>query len=203
MSPERVLVLACGALAAELLDVVNRNRLDHVTVEFVPSRLHNTPALIPGAVSRRLARGGYDRAIIGYGDCGTAGALDAVLENFDAERLPGAHCYEFFSTGSLFASFQDDTPGTFYLTDFLVRHFHRLVWESLGLDRHPELLATYFGSYQRVLYVSQFEDSGLMLEAQRCAERLGLNFEHHHVGLGNLEASLSCLSSTARAESGT
>jgi len=203
MSPDRVLVLACGALATELLDVVKRNRLDQVTVEFLPSRLHNAPALIPEAVSRRLASGGYDRAIVGYGDCGTAGALDAVLERFGAERLPGAHCYEFFSTRSVFASFQDNAPGTFYLTDFLVRHFDRVVWASLGLDRHPKLLETYFGSYQRVLYLSQFDDPDMVLEAQRCADRLGLDFEHHHVGMGDLETSLTCLSGTARAHVGT
>ena len=190
MPPDRVLVLGCGALAKELLDVVRRNRLDHVTVECLPAKLHNTPAQIPGAVARRLARGGYDRALIGYGDCGTAGALDAVLEQFGAERLPGAHCYEFFATGDVFAAIHDDDPRTFYLTDFLVRQFDRVVWAGLKLDRHPELLDAYFGNYRRVVYLSQFEDPDMVGRARRCADKLGLQFEHRHVGLGELETDL-------------
>lgn len=190
MSPERVLVLACGALAKELLDVVQRNRLDHVTADFLPAKLHNTPNLIPAAVGRRLKRGDYDYALVGYGDCGTAGALDAVLEEFDAERLPGAHCYEFFATGNVFASMHDDVPGTFYLTDFLVRHFDRLVWRGLGLDRHPDLLDAYFGNYERIMYLSQFASPDLVEDAERCANKLGLAFEHRDVGLGDLETTL-------------
>lgn len=190
MSPERVLVLACGALAREVSDLARRNRLNHVTVGFLPAKLHNTPALIPAAVGRRLKRGDYDYALVGYGDCGTAGKLDAVLANFNAERLLGAHCYEFFAAGNVFASMHADVPGTFYLTDFLVRHFDRLVWRGLGLHRHPELLDAYFGNYERVMYLSQFASPDLVVEARRCADKLGLRFEHLHVGLGDLEVAL-------------
>jgi len=200
--PKPVLVLGCGALARELSDVVQRNSLDHVTVEFLPAKLHNTPALIPEAVARRLALGGYDHALIGYGDCGTAGALDTVLKEFDAERLPGAHCYEFLATGDLFATLHDDNLRTFYLTDFLVRHFDRLVWMALGLDRHPELLDTYFGNYQRVVFLSQFTSPDLAVGARRCAERLKLRFEHHHVGLGDLETAVTHLPSAGKTEVG-
>ncbi len=200
MQPERVLVLGCGALAKELADVVRRNRLDHVTVECLPAKLHNTPAQIPGAVAHRLARGGYDRVLIGYGDCGTAGALDVVLEEFGAERLPGAHCYEFFATGDVFAAIHDDDPGTFYLTDFLVRHFDRLVWAGLKLDRHPELLDAYFGNYRRVVYLSQFDNPDMVARARQCADKLGLRFEHSHVGFGELETELIRFSRARRAE---
>ena len=202
MPPEQLLVLGCGALAKELLEVVGRNRLDHVTVECLPAKLHNTPAQIPAAVAQRLAAGGYDRALIGYGDCGTAGALDVVLEEFGADRLPGAHCYEFFATGNVFASIHDDDPGTFYLTDFLVRHFHRLVWKGLGLDRHPQLLADYFGNYRRVVYLSQFDNPDMVELARECADKLGLQFEHRSVGLGDLETELIEFSSTRRVGAG-
>ena len=187
---EKILVLGCGALARELLDVVRRNGLDNVTVECLPAKYHNTPSLIPGAVAKRLERGGFDRALIGYGDCGTGGALDAVLEEFGAERLPGAHCYEFFATGDVFAGIHDDDPRTFYLTDFLARNFDRLVWTGLGLDRHPELLDAYFGNYRRVVYLSQLDDKDTVAAAQRGAARLGLEFEHRRVGLGDLETEI-------------
>jgi uncharacterized protein DUF1638 len=190
VQPDHVLVLGCGALAKEMADVVARNRLDHVTVECLPAKLHNTPAEIPRAVANRLARGGYDRALIGYGDCGTAGALDAVLDEFGAERLAGAHCYEFFASSDVFAAIHDDDPRTFYLTYFLARHFDRLVWAGLKLDRHPELLEAYFGNYRRVVYLSQFKSLDLVERARLCADKLGLRFEHRHVGLGELETKL-------------
>jgi len=198
MSRDRVLVLSCGALAREVSDVVRRDRLNHVAVEFLPAKLHNTPDLIPAAVARRLSRGDYDYALVGYGDCGTAGRLDAVLAQFDAERLPGSHCYEFFATGSVFASIHDDNPSTFYLTDFLVRQFERLVWRGLGLDRHPELLDSYFRNYERVVYLSQFPTAELLDDAKQCADKLRLRFEHRPVGLGDLEVALLDLPGVAR-----
>jgi len=198
MQPERTLLLGCGALAKELLEVVRRNRLDHVTVECLPAKLHNTPAKIPGAVAERLARGGFDRAFVGYGDCGTAGALDVVLEEFGAERFPGSHCYEFFAGGDVFAAIHDHDPRTFYLTDFLVRQFDRLVWMGLGLDRYPELLDDYFGNYRRVVYLSQFDTPNLVERARQCADKLGLEFEHRHVGLGELETKLVTVSNARR-----
>ncbi|MEE9178093.1 MAG: DUF1638 domain-containing protein [Acidimicrobiia bacterium] len=202
MQPDRVLLLGCGALAKEMADVVLQNRLDHVTVECLPAKLHNTPAEIPRAVAGRLASGGYDRALIAYGDCGTAGALDAVLEEFGAERLAGAHCYEFFARSDVFTAIHDDDPRTFYLTDFLVRHFDRLVWAGLKLDRHPELLEAYFGNYVRVMYLSQFDSSDMVDRARRCADKLGLRFEHRHVGLGELETKLIGFSRAPRIGAG-
>jgi hypothetical protein len=186
------LVIACGALAKEVLDVVRVNSLDWVDVECLPSRLHNTPDLIPAAVAERVDSGlqRYREVFVGYADCGTGGALDAVLEARGVERLPGAHCYEFFATSDVFQSLSEQEPGTFYLTDFLVRHFDRLVWRGLGLDRWPHLRDDYFGNYKRLVYLSQIETPDLIHRARAAASRLGLGFEHRPVGYGDLATSL-------------
>jgi Protein of unknown function (DUF1638) len=189
---ERLLVIACGALAREVLDVVRLNALDWVDVECLPATLHNTPDLIPDAVEQRLdaAEGRYRNVFVGYADCGTGGLLDRVLEARGVDRLPGAHCYEFYATGPEFALLHDREPGTFYLTDFLTRHFDRLVWSGLGLDRWPALRDTYFGNYRRLVYLSQMPTSDLIERARAAAKRLGLYFEHRHSGYGDLASTL-------------
>jgi hypothetical protein len=189
---DRLLVIACGALAREMLDLVSLNSLDWVDVECLPATLHNTPDLIPAAVEERLAAAveRYRRVFVGYADCGTGGLLDRVLETRGIERLPGAHCYEFYATGPGFAALHYQEPGTFYLTDFLVRHFDRLVWNGLGLDRWPHLRDDYFGNYRRLVYLSQVESPQLAEEARSAADRLGLAFEHRRVGYGELATTL-------------
>ena len=189
---ERLLVIACGALAREILDVVRLNSLDWVDVECLPATLHNTPDLIPAAVEERLdaAEGRYRSVFVGYADCGTGGLLDRVLESRGIDRLPGAHCYEFYATGPGFAALHNREPGTFYLTDFLTRHFDRLVWAGLGLDRWPELRDTYFGNYRRLVYLSQVPTSDLVEKARAAARRLGLSFEQRHSGYGDLASKL-------------
>ncbi len=191
-SRDGLLVIACGALAKEILDVVRVNSLAWVDVECLPSRLHNRPELIPAAVADRIDSGleRYREVFVGYADCGTGGALDKVLEEKGVERLPGAHCYEFFATSDVFESLSDQEPGTFYLTDFLVRHFERLVWRGLGLDRWPHLRDDYFGNYKRLVYLSQVETPDLINRAKAAASRLGLEFEHRPVGYGDLATSL-------------
>jgi hypothetical protein len=137
------------------------------------------------------AREHDDRLFVGYGDGGTGGALDAVHARHGAERLPGAHCYEFFAGAGLFAQLHDAEPTTFYLTDFLLRQFDRLVWRGLGLDRWPHLRNDYFGNYTRLLYLSQLPPSDDQLAAaQRAADRLGLRLEHRHVGMGDVTPAL-------------
>lgn len=182
----RVLVIACGALARELRDVIKSNGLAWVDVEWLPAKLHNTPDQITAEVERKLdaAVGRYHKVFVGYADCGTGGMLDAMLARRGVDRLPGAHCYEFFAGSELFARLHDREPGTFYLTDFLTRHFDRLVWEGLGLDRWPQLRDEYFGNYRRVVYLSQVADPQLVLSARAAADRLGLEFEHTPVGYG-------------------
>ena len=182
----RVLVIACGALARELVDVIEGNGLDWVDVEWLPAKLHNTPDQITAAVERKLdaAAGRYHKVFVGYADCGTGGTLDAMLDRRGVERLPGAHCYEFFAGTELFARLHDEEPGTFYLTDFLSRHFERLVWEGLGLDRWPQLRDQYFGNYRRLVFLSQVDNPDLVDRARAAAHRLGLEFEHRAVGYG-------------------
>jgi hypothetical protein len=186
--PPRVLVVACGALARELVDVVRGARLSNVDVTCLPATLHNRPSEIPDAVVRRIrARGaGYDRVFVAYADCGTGGLLDRALEAEGVERLPGAHCYEFYAGGPEFAKLAAEEPGTFYLTDFLTRNFERLVVSGMGLDRHPELRDVYFANYRRLVYLSQVDDPALVRAARRAADRLGLAFEHRPTGHGDL-----------------
>lgn len=195
-----ILVIGCGALARELLEVVARNHLDNVRVECLPAILHNRPEQIPSAVQARLeAATGYDDVFVAYGDCGTGGRLDEVLGQFGVERLPGAHCYEFYAGIDRFSTLHDDVPGTFYLTDYLVRHFERIVWRGLGLDRWPELLEDYFGNYQRVVYLAQTEDPGLTAAAREAAGRLGLAFHREQVGYGEMEPVMVSVASPRRA----
>ena len=188
-SNPRVLVIACGALARELVDVIKGNGLSWVDVECLPAKLHNTPDQITAAVERKLdaAAGRYQKVFVGYADCGTGGMLDAMLARRGVDRLPGAHCYEFFAGSGLFARLHDSEPGTFYLTDFLTKHFDRLVWEGLGLDRWPQLRDQYFGNYRRLIYLSQIENADLVARAREAADRLGLEFEHRAVGYGEFQ----------------
>ena len=198
-----VLVIGCGALARELLDVVGRNRLDHIRVECLPAILHNRPEKIPGAVRARLERAsGYDQVYVAYGDCGTGGMLDAVLDEFGVERLPGAHCYQFFAGSDVYHQMQDEEPGTIYLTDYLTRHFDRLMWQGLGLDRWPELLEDYFGNYTRLVYLAQTEDPALTEQAREAADRLGLVFERRLVGYGEMEPALVSIGGAVMTEGG-
>lgn len=180
-------MIGCGALARELAVVVRA--LPNVDVTCLRPDLHNRPERIVPAVREAIAaaRPTYgDRIFVAYADCGTGGLLDQLLDGEGVERLPGAHCYEFYAGARAFAAVADEEPGTFYLTDFLIRNFDRLVWRGLGLDRHPELLDAYFGNYRRVVYLGQTEDPALVVQAHSAAARLGLTFEHRHVGLGDL-----------------
>src|SRR5262245_21628944 len=190
--PRRVLVVGCGALGRELVALTRE--LPGVDLTCLPADLHNRPERIPEAVAGRLrARGGdYDRVFVAYADCGTGGLLDRMLETeFEGvERIPGAHCYEFYAGAAAFAQLQDEEVGTFYLTDFLARNFERIVWRGLGLEEHPELLDTYFGNYRRLVYLAQTEDDELVERARRAADRLGLAFEHRQTGLGDLATAI-------------
>ena len=183
------LVLACGALAAELRAVLAADGLaGAVDVRYLPANLHNHPERIVPELQLLLAEldpDGTRTVLLAYADCGTGGRLDAlVTEHPNVHRLPGAHCYEFFAGGTEFAALHHAEPGTFYLTDFLAKHFEALVWQGLGLDRHPGLRDTYFGNYTRVVLLAQADDPSVTAHAQAAAARLGLRFEHRPVGLG-------------------
>ena len=190
--PARTVILACGAIAREVLAVVNLNGWEHVDVRCLPAKLHSTPALIPAAVDAKLRELSerYDEIFVAYADCGTAGALDVVLSEHGVERLPGAHCYGFLAGNDAWDAMQEAEPATFYLTDFLARHFDALVWRSLKLDRHPQLLPQIFGNYKRLVYLTQTGDPSLQERARDAAERLGLRYEIERTGYGDLKPAL-------------
>jgi hypothetical protein len=183
-----VLVLACGALAREVLAVVRLNDWAHVDVRCLPAKLHLVPSLIAPAVEAKLCDldPAYEHVFVAYADCGTNGALDDVLAAHGAERLPGLHCYGFFAGAGAWETLQEEEPGTFYLTDFLARHFEALVLRPLKLDRYPELIADVFGNYRRLVFLAQTDDAALTERARAAAATLGLAFERRFTGYGDL-----------------
>ena len=188
----RPFVLACGALAGDLRAVLAAGGFDaHVDVEYLPANLHNHPETIASLLRPRLQAAIDARrpVFVAYADCGTGGALDALLREFPGvQRLPGAHCYEVFAGSEPFAAMHDEELGTFYLTDFLTKHFDALVWCGLGLDRHPELRETYFANYRRVVLLSQEPGPGVLARARAAADRLGLPLVHQPTGRDGLRA---------------
>jgi hypothetical protein len=184
----RVLVIACGALAREVLAL----RLDTIDVACLPAQLHNHPKRIPDAMRAKIRanREAYDEILCLYGDCGTGGELDRVLAEEGVSRIEGAHCYEFYAGEEAFSKLAEDEPGTFYLTDFLARHFDALVIRGLGLDRFPELRDDYFGNYRRVVHLAQFDDPDMEMMARAAAEKLGLAYERRFTGLDGIRSFL-------------
>ncbi len=196
--PGRTLIIACAALTRELRSVLGQlphhvaTRFD---VEYLPAPLHNRPERIPDAVEDLIRKntGKYARIAVAYADCGTGGRLDALLDRYGVDRLPGSHCYEFFAGPAAFAELHRAELGTFFLTDYLAKHFDSLVMGSLGLDRHPELRDMYFGNYVRVVLLSQTEDPAVVEAGRVAAGQLGLAFEHRHVGLSPFSDAVTTL----------
>jgi Protein of unknown function (DUF1638) len=195
------LIIACGALAHEIAALRRASGWTAIEVCCLPPELHNRPERIAPAVQAKIRehRGEYRSIFVAYGDCGSGGKLDAVLAQEGVERLPGAHCYEFFAGGRAFADLAEAEPGTFYLTDFLTRHFERLVVQGLGIDRHPELAQEYFRNYRRVVYLAQTHSAALLEQGRQIASRLGLAFEHRYTGFGELGTRLTLLATGAPA----
>lgn len=189
-----VLLIACGALAREIVDLIEANRWGALDVQCLPAKWHNTPALIPEGVRQRIreAKGRYRSIFVLYGDCGTGGLLDKVLEEEGVERIEGPHCYAFFSGNLKFAEKAEDENEVtaFYLTDYLARHFDKLVWHGLGLDRHPDLLPLYFGNYTKIVFLAQTRNEDLAKKAMAAARKLGLDYEYRFTGYGELADAL-------------
>ncbi|MEM9782364.1 MAG: DUF1638 domain-containing protein [Pseudomonadota bacterium] len=186
---DRVLLVACGALAREVLALVRQDGLQAIDLTCLPALLHNRPDKIAEAVRMRVQDGkrqGYRHISVLYAECGTGGAIDAVCAEEGVARIAGPHCYAFFEGPETFASRADEEIGAFYLTDFLARQFDAIVWRGLGLDRHPELRDCYFGHYDRVVYLAQTDDPALDRAAEAAAERLGLAFVRRFTGFGGL-----------------
>ena len=186
------LVIACGALAKEIVALRQANGWSHMDVSCLPAELHNRPEKIPAAVREKIQRfkGRYDHLFVAYADCGTGGLLDVVLAEEGVERIAGAHCYEFYAGAAVFEQLAEQEIGTFYLTDFLLRHFERLIIHGLGIDKHPQLLPVYFGNYKKLVYLAQAESPQGRALGQGAADRLGLAFEYRLTGYGELEGSL-------------
>jgi hypothetical protein len=192
-----VLLLACGALAREIVDLIERNRWQAFDLQCLPAKWHNTPDKIVPALREKIqeAKGRYKSIFVLYGDCGTGGMLDRLLEEEGVERIDGPHCYAFFSGNVEFARHGDDDVTSFFLTDYLAKHFDKLIWSGLGLDRHPELLPLYFGNYRKIVYLAQTRDEELAKKAMAAAKKLGLDYEYRFTGYGELQSGLSKRSS--------
>ena len=189
----RVLLIACGALAREILALREANGWAHLDLACLPAILHNTPDRITPAVVAAVEkhRAAYDRIFVVYADCGTGGHLQEKCTELGVEMVEGPHCYSFFEGNAAFAARAEEEFRAFYLTDFLVRQFDAFVWEPLGLDRHPELRDTYFGHYEKLVYQAQTDDPALTAKAGEAARRLGLDFERRFTGYGELATALA------------
>lgn len=190
--PVPTLVIACGALAHEIVALRRLNGWQHMDVQCLPADLHNRPERIPDALRAKIRqfRPRYATIFVAYADCGTGGLLDVVCREEGVERIPGAHCYEFYAGSADFEALAEEEVGTFYLTDFLLKHFERLIIRGLGLDKHPELMPLYFGNYRRLVYLAQREAPGQREAGQAAADRLGLTYAYRVTGYGELEHSL-------------
>ena len=193
--PDKVLVIACGALVREITELKERYGWDHLQLKCIDAKLHMRPALIPGRLRDMIQKykGKFDEIFVAYADCGTCGEIDKVIDEEGIKRLPGAHCYQFYAGAERFAALAEQEPGTFYLTDFLAQHFERLVIGPLKLDVHPQLRDAFFGNYRRVVFLSQTDDESLLAAAKNAAHRLSLDFEHVHCGYGALKTNLLSL----------
>lgn len=182
--------IICGALGREVLEIIKRHGWD-VDVLGVPALDHVFPDRIAPHVEQRLRqiRSAYDRVLVVFGDCGSRGALDELLQRTRLERVEGPHCYEMYG-GDTFQQLMAEEPGTFFLTDFLVRGFRGTIVKSLGLDRYPALRDEYFRNYRRIVYLQQSQDQALVRKAEEAAAFLGLPLEIHHTGYGLLERRL-------------
>ncbi|MEM0987503.1 MAG: DUF1638 domain-containing protein [Pseudomonadota bacterium] len=193
--PGRTLLIACGALAREILAIRDLNGWDELDLACLPAKLHNRPDQIPDAVRARVRRArqeGFDQIYVVYADCGTGGLLDKVCDEEGVARIDGPHCYSFFDGNDAFQERADAGEITaFYLTDFLARQFDTLVWKGMGFDRHPELIEMMFGHYEKIVYLAQTEDPELEARARAGAARLGLAFEKRPTGYGELPAFLA------------
>jgi len=195
LSAGRILLIACGALAREILDLKKANGWDHMDLTCLPAKLHLYPEKITEAVIESVAkhRASYDEIFVVYADCGTGGLLQTACDNMGVQMVAGPHCYSFFEGNERFAGISESEFTAFYLTDFLVRQFEAFIIKPMGLDRHPELRDMYFGNYEKLVYQAQTDDPALTKKAKEAAETLGLAFERRLTGYGDLEVTLKAL----------
>ena len=188
MKNKDILIIGCGAIAHEVSEIIELNNWDNVRLQCLNAELHNTPKILPRNIKEAIDSNinDYSKIFLAYADCGTGGLIDLLLKDYDIERLDGAHCYEFYSGSSVFKELSEKEIGTFYLTDFLVKNFDRLVIEGLGIQKYPSLKEDYFRNYKNVVYLAQLQDNVLESKARECADYLNLEFSVHFTGLKNL-----------------
>ena len=200
---QRVHAIVCGMIAREAVHVLSQPPLAHVSLAALPAQWHFAPERIADGVRAavRAARDeGAERILIGYADCGTGGALDRLCEELGVERLPGPHCFAFYQGIEAARAHEEHDLASFFVTDFLARQPDAFLWRPLGLDRHPELRDSYFGAYERVVYLSQTRDEALLRSARDIAKRLELTFEHRPTGYGDLRTRLEALAEPPEVE---
>lgn len=193
---EKVLVIACGMIAREVLAVKEQLGFDHLELTCLPAEYHYRPEKIAPAMDAAIEKAkaeGYQHIFVGYADCGTGGHLDVVCEKHGVARMAGPHCFAFYQGEAAFAKVADDDMMSFYMTDFLCRQFDSFFIKPLGLDRHPELIADFFGNYEKVIYLAQTEDPALEQVAKDAAVLLGLSYEKRFTGYGDLQRDLGRL----------
>ena len=193
MKNKDILIIGCGAIAHEINEIIKLNNWNNVSLQCLNADLHNTPKKLPTKIEETIESNlkEYSKIFLAYADCGTGGLIDSMLKNYDIERLEGAHCYEFYAGSRLFKDLSDREIGTFYLTDFLVKNFKRLIIDGLGISKHPSLKDEYFKNYKNIVYLAQKHDNDLELKAKDCANYLNLEYSVHYTGLGNFEDQLN------------
>ena len=193
MKNKDILIIGCGAIAHEINEIIKLNNWNNVSLQCLNADLHNTPKKLPTKIKETIESNlkEYSKIFLAYADCGTGGLIDSMLKNYDIERLEGAHCYEFYAGSRLFKDLSDREIGTFYLTDFLVKNFKRLIIDGLGISKHPSLKDEYFKNYKNIVYLAQKHDNDLELKAKDCANYLNLEYSVHYTGLDNFEDQLN------------
>jgi hypothetical protein len=190
------LLISCGALGREIIDLIEMNEWKHLDVTCLPAKLHHNPQLIPEEIRRKIRanKSQYEKIYVLYGDCGTGGLLDKVLEEEgNIERIAGPHCFSFFKGNDAFTKSTNDEFSAFYLTDFFCRHFEKFVWEALGLDRRKDMVEFVFGNYTKLIFMPQVKNEALEQAAREIANRLGLEYEYQFCGYGDLAISMERL----------
>lgn len=188
-NPTKIRVIACGMIAREVLAVNRQLGFDHVDLKCLPADYHHHPEKIAPAMDKAIIQAreeGYDHVFAGYADCGTYGELDKVCDKHGISRIDGLHCFAFYMGNDTFEEQQDASIETFFITDFLARHFETFLLRPLGIDKHPELKDMYFGNYRKALYLAQTKDPELELRAKEAADFLGLEYEYRFTGYGDL-----------------
>jgi hypothetical protein len=197
---DKVLVIACGMIAREILAIRQQMKLDHLELTCLPAEFHFYPDRIAPAMDKAIEEAkanGYRHIFVGYADCGTGGMLDRVCERHGVERMAGPHCFAFYQGMEAYAKVAGDDMISFYMTDFLCRQFDAFFMKPLGLDKHPELIADYFGNYEKLIYLAQTDDPELDKVAESAARLLGLAYERRPTGYGDLPAGLLRAASVA------